>query len=99
MEMVEKRVCPVCGSAIVGRKDKVYCCNDCRSYHHNMRSREKEKRVRRNDDMAVLKDNALFLLEKKSLFLLKFIVLLSGICKIISIFGLLMLKGKRDRSL
>ena len=99
MEMDEKRVCPVCGSAIIGRKDKVYCCNDCRSFYHNLKYREKKRFVGMNNDMVKLRENALFLIEKKSLILLKFIVFLSGICKIISIFDIFMFKNKRDTNL
>ena len=99
MEIVEKRVCPVCGSVIVGRKDKMYCCDDCRSFYHNLKYREKRKIIKSNGDLEILNENAAFLFEKKSLVLLKFIVFLSGICKIISIFGIFMFKNKRDTNL
>ena len=96
MEESVKKECPVCGTVIVGRKDKVFCSDDCRSYYHNMRYRERNRILLGNGDMSRLWDNAAFLIDKKSFIFLKFIVFLSGICKIISIFGLSMLKGERN---
>ena len=92
--MVEKR-CPVCGTAVVGRIDKVFCCDDCRSYYHNARYRKRIGVLHRNKEMLQLWNNAAFLAEKKSHQLLKFIVILSGICKIISTFGTPKLKDER----
>lgn len=90
-----QRRCPVCGNAVAGRIDKVFCSDDCRCHYHNVRYRRKNAILQSNRDMLLLWNNATFLFEKKSCYLLKFIVILSGICKIISTFDTLKLKGKR----
>ena len=33
--MEEKRVCPVCGDTITGRKDKKFCSDQCRNMFNN----------------------------------------------------------------
>lgn len=33
--MIEKRICPVCGDAITGRKDKKFCSDQCRNIYNN----------------------------------------------------------------
>lgn len=30
-----KKICPECGGRFVGRLDKIYCCDSCRSNHNN----------------------------------------------------------------
>ena len=90
-----KRMCPVCGSVIAGRVDKIFCSDDCRVHYHNVRYRERHRIIDKDRYMLELCGNATFLLEKKSYALLKFIVILSGICKIISTFGAPILKGER----
>lgn len=89
------RRCPVCGSVIAGRVDKIFCSDDCRVHYHNIRYRKRHRIIDKDRYMLELCGNATFLLEKKSYTLLKFIVILSGICKIISTFGAPMLKGER----
>lgn len=90
-----KRKCPVCGSVIAGRVDKIFCSDDCRVHYHNVRYRKRHRVIDKDRYMLELCGNATFLLEKKSYTLLKFIVILSGICKIISTFGSPILKGER----
>lgn len=88
----EKRECPVCGTAIAGRVDKIFCSDDCRVYYHNVRYRKRLRSIGKEKHMVQLCDNAAYLIEKKSYCLLKFIVFLSGICKILSTFGAPILK-------
>ena len=37
--MGEVKVCPVCGSRVTGRSDKVYCSDGCRVHAHNEKRR------------------------------------------------------------
>lgn len=53
--IIKQVKCPVCTTPVVGRKDKRYCCIDCKNKHHNdARSQIKSrietscKRLRRN---------------------------------------------------
>ncbi len=45
--MNPKRVCPVCGDPILGRIDKKFCSDQCRSDHNNLRNRDTNHVVRR----------------------------------------------------
>ena len=57
MENSVERVCPVCGEKVVGRKDKVYCCDCCRSAAGNRRQRKmKEKRMKSRFMPVIEKD-------------------------------------------
>lgn len=35
-----EKICPECGGRFVGRLDKIYCCDSCRSNHNNRIYRE-----------------------------------------------------------
>lgn len=39
----DKRLCPVCGDTIHGRKDKQYCSDQCRVSFHNEQNRDSSK--------------------------------------------------------
>ena len=45
--MEEKRTCPVCGDAIIGRADKKFCTDQCRSIYNNNSNRDVNNYVRR----------------------------------------------------
>lgn len=32
---MEKRICPECGEEIIGRSDKIFCCDQCRNNYNN----------------------------------------------------------------
>ena len=94
MEERKQRCCPVCGSNVVGRSDKVFCSDDCRTFFHNRKYRECHKVVAKlecnsefGDELMLIWANLLFLARVKSRLRLKFILFLSGFCKILSTFG------------
>jgi predicted nucleic acid-binding Zn ribbon protein len=62
MEM--KKVCPVCGSAIIGRIDKKFCSDQCRNEFNNNQNRESNAKMRRVN--LALKKNRRILEELKA---------------------------------
>ncbi|MDD2594875.1 MAG: hypothetical protein PHD11_03535 [Bacteroidales bacterium] len=40
------RLCPECGSKVVGRRDKIFCSDMCRNYYHNKVRYRKESPIR-----------------------------------------------------
>jgi predicted nucleic acid-binding Zn ribbon protein len=53
--MEDKRTCPVCGEAIVGRIDKKFCSDQCRSEYNNSNNKYYNNRIRRVN--SVLRKN------------------------------------------
>jgi len=41
-----ERLCLRCGAPLHGRTDQKFCCDDCRTDHHNQLRRERERRLR-----------------------------------------------------
>lgn len=83
----KKRECPVCGSAVIGRIDKIFCCDDCRIYYNNIRYRKFSNLKNSNRYLAGIYADAVALYENNSPFLLKILRNISKLCKIISTFG------------
>ncbi len=43
---MEEKLCPECGKAIIGRADKKFCSNDCRSAFNNIKNRNTNNMMR-----------------------------------------------------
>jgi hypothetical protein len=43
--MIIEKACPVCGEKIVGRSDKVYCCDHCRRIGNNKKNHDAERPI------------------------------------------------------
>lgn len=84
MENNVERVCPVCGEKVVGRKDKVYCCDCCRSAAGNLR--QKKMRIKSRFVTGIEKDLR-ELCGKSGERYLKIIAAVTLFCKIIYKFG------------
>ena len=87
MENCVERICPVCGEKVVGRKDKKYCCDCCRSAAGNRRHRQmKEKRMKSRFMPGIEKDLCELCGESGERYL-KIIAAVTLFCKIIYKFG------------
>ena len=87
MENNEQRVCPVCGEKVVGRKDKKYCCDCCRSAAGNRRQRQlREIRMKNRFVPGIQKDLGALCGERGERYL-KIIAAVTLFCKIIYKFG------------
>ena len=42
-----KRRCPICNGPVLGRSDKRFCSNQCRTHHHNLLLRDEYAPVKR----------------------------------------------------
>ncbi len=49
------KLCPNCNKTIVGRSDKIFCCDECRTMFHNKKHREQLRTVNKID--RILKKN------------------------------------------
>ncbi len=56
MEAVKR--CPVCGSMVAGRSDKIYCSDGCRIHAHNEKRRATGKGYQKSGIPAIHKDLA-----------------------------------------
>lgn len=43
---MEKKVCPECGDPIIGRRDKIFCSDQCRTTHYNKQNTDQNKFMR-----------------------------------------------------
>jgi len=82
----EKR-CPVCGKTIIGRSDKIFCCDDCRTYYNNGKMKENFHNAENYDILKKIERNCRYLSGKNATFLLKIILSITVICKIITTFA------------
>lgn len=87
MKGEQTKECPVCGRAVVGRIDKVYCSDDCRIYAGNYRNRERRNCLKQDKTVeAIGKDLALFS-EAGAKPYIKIIAAVTQFCKIMYKFG------------
>ena len=86
MEQRRHRLCPVCGTVILGRIDKKFCSNECRVYFNNAKNRERHKLLGEDKCLGLIYSNAMTLYEQKSWFLLKIVLWISILFKILSTF-------------
>ncbi len=83
--MFEKK-CPVCGTKIIGRTDKIYCSNECRVHANN--SRRRSVGTNREKSRAEMIGKELLLLQESGgVQYLKIIGLVTRFCKILYKFG------------
>ena len=87
MENSVERVCPVCGEKVVGRKDKVYCCDCCRSAAGNRRQRKMKEKRMKSRFMPVIEKDLCSLCGESGERYLKIIAAVTLFCKIIYKFG------------
>ena len=59
--MENKRTCPVCGDEIIGRIDKRFCSDQCRTEFNNKNNRDSTNTIRRIN--GILRKNRRILLE------------------------------------
>ena len=76
-----KRVCPECGGGVVGRSDKIYCCDECRIMAANRRGR------RTREEYAEILKDLIELGSKGGGKYIKFIHSVIKFCKILYKFG------------
>lgn len=76
-----KRVCPECGEMVVGRSDKIYCCDGCRIMAANRRGRQSR------EELAAIHRDLLALGGKGGGKYIKFIQSVIKFCKILYKFG------------
>ena len=81
MEGIVKRVCPECGEKVVGRSDKIYCCDECRIMAANRRGR------RNKEEFAAIHKDLMSLCGKGGGKYIKFIQSVIKFCKILYKFG------------
>ena len=48
-ELIKTRTCRECGCKVIGRQDKKFCCDQCRSHYHNRINRTSSKIIYRTD--------------------------------------------------
>ncbi|MBP5229097.1 MAG: hypothetical protein J6Z32_03005 [Bacteroidales bacterium] len=89
--MKEKK-CPVCGRVVLGRTDKKFCCDDCRTEYHNLSNR---KLRQTNPNRFILRDiyhniNSINHAGSK-----KFLKILSRLSKLLNIMSTFAMKRKQ----
>lgn len=82
-----KRYCKVCGSALTGRSDKIFCTCDCRTYFNNIKYRGKNTLYAKDEHIREIQASVRFLWEQKFLLSLKIVLRVAQLCKIIATFG------------
>ena len=85
---MKERKCPVCGKDVLGRTDKKFCCDDCRTEYHNLSNRRFRQT---NPNRFIIKDiydNVNSLSRSGNKKFLKIISRLSKLFKIMSIFAM-----------
>ena len=83
---LEKR-CPVCGEKVIGRIDKKFCCDGCRTHANNLRHREQIRISRRRDDVGRIEKDLVTLSGEGGGRYLKIIAAVTLFCKIMYKFG------------
>ncbi len=87
MDSCSERFCPVCGDKVVGRSDKKFCCDECRSYANNLKQREQKKNTRKIASIDCIEKALATLGSNGDNRYLKIIAAVSLFCKIIYKFG------------
>ena len=87
METGGDKVCPVCGKKIVGRTDKKYCCDECRTFANNRRWRERRNAVAADATLGGIERDLADLSMGGGGRYLKLIAAITSVCKIMYKFG------------
>lgn len=83
MKQEKRKKCPVCKEDVIGRSDKVFCCDECRTMYWNARY-NKEKKIRKNNNAVSAIEKDLASLAKGDYkFAIKIIALVTRFCKIL----------------
>jgi hypothetical protein len=56
---MEKRTCLECGDTFDGRKDKKFCCDQCRTSHFNKQNTDQNKFMRNINNICVKTEGSL----------------------------------------
>lgn len=59
-----ERSCLECGEKVIGRSDKVFCCDFCRNAYNNKKRRDQEKETRQTNNILFKNMRILLNLEK-----------------------------------
>ena len=87
METDGGKMCPVCGSRIVGRTDKKYCSDECRAFVNNRKWRERRNKIVSDANLAGIERDLEELCRGGGRRYLKFIAAITSVCKIMYKFG------------
>ena len=87
METGGGKVCPVCGEKIVGRSDKKYCSDECRTFANNRKWREKRNLMASYTTLAGIGRDLMALSGAGGGRYLKLIAAITSVCKIMYKFG------------
>jgi predicted nucleic acid-binding Zn ribbon protein len=87
METDGGKMCPVCGSRIVGRTDKKYCSDECRAFVNNRKWKERRNMIGSDANLAGIERDLEELCRGGGRRYLKFIAAITSFCKIMYKFG------------
>ena len=79
--------CPVCGAKVIGRTDKKFCCDDCRTYSNNTKKRERLRLYKQNKHVQQIEKSLVLMSGTDGGRYLKIIAAVTLLCKIIYKFG------------
>lgn len=82
----EKR-CPVCGERVIGRIDKKFCTDECRTHANNLKRRERMKMLRMGKRLQEIEKDLIILESEGNGRYIKIIAAVILFCKIIYKFG------------
>jgi predicted nucleic acid-binding Zn ribbon protein len=89
MEEKDIKKCPVCGKNVIGRSDKVFCSDECRTCYSNKREKERKRLLRENKAAMEIEKDLLILCSSNRSTSIKIIAHITHILKILSKFGTL----------
>ena len=89
MEEKDIKKCPVCGKNVIGRSDKVFCSDECRTCYSNKREKERKRLFRENKAAMEIEKDLLILFSSNCTTSIKIIAYITHILKILSKFGTL----------
>lgn len=89
MEERDIKRCPVCGKNVIGRSDKVFCSDECRTCSSNKREKERKRLLRENKAAMEIEKDLLILCSSNRSTSIKIIAHITHILKILSKFGTL----------
>ena len=89
MEERDIKRCPVCGKNVIGRSDKVFCSDECRTCSSNKREKERKRLLRENKAAMEIEKDLLILCSNNCTTSIKIIAHITHILKILSKFGTL----------
>ena len=89
MEEKDIKKCPVCGKNVIGRSDKVFCSDECRTCYSNKREKERKRLFRENKAAMEIEKDLLILCSSNCTTSIKIIAYITHILKILSKFGTL----------